>query len=61
MSLEWLLEDIFRNLDRGFLLETQTRQQLVDYFDTIIEQFRLKNAGSDGQAECDLVSSFCKW
>ena len=57
MSIEWLSNDIFVNLDRGYLLERKTRQQLVNYFNTVIEDFTKKNDQvSNGQAECKQVS-----
>lgn len=58
MSLEWLIEDTFTKLDRGFLLENQTRKKLEEYFNTVIDEFRVKNDDSDGQSECKTVSSF---
>lgn len=55
MSLEWLIEDTFTKLDRGFLLENQTRKKLEEYFNTVIEEFRQKNKNGDGQLECKTV------
>ncbi|XP_065222093.1 uncharacterized protein stops [Planococcus citri] len=56
MSIDWLLNDMFVNLDRGYLLEQNTRQQLVNYFNTVIEDFTRKNDPvSDGQDECKQV------
>lgn len=57
MSIEWLLNDIFVNLDRGYLLEQKTRQQLVNYFNTVIDDFIKKHdPSSNGQEECKQVS-----
>lgn len=56
MSIDWLLNDIFGNLDRGDLLERKTRQQVVNYFNTVIDDFRSKNQNSDGKEECKEVS-----
>lgn len=58
MSIDWLLNDVFTNLHRGYLLEQKTRQQLVNYFNTVIEDFRNKAENSDGKDECKQVSGF---
>ena len=57
MSLKWFLYDIFSSLDRGFLLESKSREQMVHYFNTIIEQFRDTEMESSSKEECKLVST----
>lgn len=59
MSLKWLLKDLFLSVNQGFLCENQTRQQMVEYFNIIIEQYQDNNIKEDRKNQCELVSFNC--